>query len=371
MITKFFDSPFGYVFTYGGTDRYGRNHVTYRTLAKTPQELYDTMKSWHTYGNKNNEIISANEHFTHTVNAIFSIDDGSWTDVVRHNAEVRVGNTGREVATTGIKTKGCGAWEINCYIALADTLEGHEEAYRIQCEQAKQERIRKAHEDAEIRYNEYCQYKPANWALYITSPYDVCSQLCFWTIADSQKDAYEKLHDEIAYAFSRTIKGVPGWQSFTFEKYDIQTIDDIEKDEANERGAYNENSVKEVIDDARKFIAWCNPIDANDADGRYWLKTYHGAGPYRLIVSTGKIVGAIEGGFHGSNNGKVSVSSWAEALIRAAREKYADCRLVKANGSGTYFYLCYDEHKELFANVKEYYVPTYGTHMLTKNMEVH
>lgn len=379
--TKFFQSEFGYVFTYGGTDKAGRKHTAYRVLAKSPQDLFNAMQSWHTYGNNSCPTLVPSEQFKHTVNAIFSIDDGSWIDIVRSNTgcKERVwagdGNTiivtGRVIPTRYIKTSGCGAWEVNCYKALAPTLEEHEDKYREQCEIEKRERIRKANEEAERRYAEYCKHDPAKWVLYITSPYDVCCQLSFWTIADSQKDAYEKLQQEIQSAFSRSIYGTPNWQSFTFERYEVRTIEGIEKDEAEDRGKFREKSVQKVMDEARNAISWCNPADETDADGRYWLSVYDGAGSYRLIISDGKIVGSIAGGFHGSNSGEVAVASWAEALIRAAKERYPMCHIIKANGSGTYFYLCYDEHKSLLANVKEYYVRAYGSPLLIKNMEIH
>lgn len=379
--TKFFVSEFGYVFTYGGTDKAGRKQTAYRVLAKTPQDLFVAMQSWHTYSRKDYPVIVPSTRFKHNINAIFSIDDGSWVDLVRpstghkervwsaKNGEILV--DGYNIPTKDIKTSGCGAWGIHCYKALAPTLEEHEEKYREQCEIEKRERIRKANEAAEKRYAEYCRYNPAKWALFITSPYDIFQQLSFWTIADSQKDAFEKLQQEIQSAFSRSRNGVPGWQSFSFEQYEIRTIEDIERSEAEYRGKVYEKSVQKVMDEARKAILWCDPADENDADGRYWLSAYQGAGSYRLVVSGGKIVGSIVDGFHGSNSGKVAVASWAEALIRAAKERYPDCKLIKANGSGTYFYLCYDEHKSLFTNIREYYVPTYGSPLLTKNMEVH
>lgn len=378
--TKFFKSEFGYVFTYGGYDKAGRKHTAYRVLAKTPEDLFYAMQSWHTYGSQNLPALVPSARFQHIINAIFSIDDGSWIDIVRSTGcKERVwcgdDNTivvnGYDIPTRDIKTSGCGAWGVNCYKALAPTLEEHEDKYREQCEREKQYRLRKANEQAERRYAEYCRHDPAKWVLYITSPYDVCCQLSFWTIADSQKDAFEKLQQEIQSAFSRSRNGIPNWQSFTFEKYEIRTIDDIERDEEECRGKFIELAVQTVMDEARNSISWCNPADEKDADGRYWLSAYNGAGSYRLIISDGKIVGSIVGGFHGSNNGKVTVASWAEALIRAAKERYPMCHLIKANGSGTYFYLCYDEHKSLISNVKEYYVPTYGSPLLTKNMEIH
>lgn len=128
-----------------------------------------------------------------------------------------------------------------------------------------------------------------------------------------------------------------------------------------------------LIADAKEAISWCDPKDENDADGRYWLAAYRGSGVYRLIVKDGKIHGAIYGGFHDCAKSIKAAACSSEAFMMALEkvitEKICDgFHLLKADGSGTYFYLRYDEDK-CFLETKEYDVPSVdgGTH---KNIEI-
>ena len=128
-----------------------------------------------------------------------------------------------------------------------------------------------------------------------------------------------------------------------------------------------------LIADAKEVISWCDPKDENDADGRYWLAAYRGSGVYRLIVKDGKIHGAIYGGFHDCAKSIKAAACSSEAFMMALEkvitEKIGDgFHLLKADGSGAYFYLRYDEDK-CFLETKEYDVPSVdgGTH---KNIEI-
>lgn len=127
--------------------------------------------------------------------------------------------------------------------------------------------------------------------------------------------------------------------------------------------------VAKLMPEARKAISWCDPADEADKDGRYWLAAYHGCGVYRLITSGGRILGAIEGGIHGSMRVAASDAAWFAALRAAIEERVAgDYQLLKADGSGTYFYLRHAEDAK-YLQVKEYDVPaaTGGEH---HNIEV-
>ena len=124
-----------------------------------------------------------------------------------------------------------------------------------------------------------------------------------------------------------------------------------------------------LMTDARKAIRWCRKEDENDPDGRYWLNAYAGAGVYRLIVQNGRIVGSIHGGYHDSRPINSSIEAWMQALTAAISEKVTgEFRLIKADGSGTYFYLRNHEDAQ-YLSVKEYDVPSVngGTH---HNIEV-
>lgn len=113
-----------------------------------------------------------------------------------------------------------------------------------------------------------------------------------------------------------------------------------------------------LMTDARKAIRWCRQEDENDPEGRYWLNAYEGAEVYRLIVQNGRIVGSIPGGYHNSRPLHSSVEAWMHALESAISEKVTgEYRLLKADGSGTYFYLRNHDDAQ-YLSVKEYDVPS-------------
>ena len=112
-----------------------------------------------------------------------------------------------------------------------------------------------------------------------------------------------------------------------------------------------------LIPDARAAIRWCRPEDENDPEGRYWLNAYAGCEVYRLIVQNGRIVGSIPGGYHNSRPLNSNIEAWMQALESAIAEKVTgEYRLIKADGSGTYFYLRNKEDAQ-YLSVKEYDVP--------------
>ena len=125
----------------------------------------------------------------------------------------------------------------------------------------------------------------------------------------------------------------------------------------------------QLMDAAREAIRWCRPEDENDPDGRYWINAYAGCEVYRLIVQNGRIVGSIPGGYHNSRPFNSNVGAWMQALTSAIAEKVTgEYHLIKADGSGTYFYLRNKEDAQ-YLSVKEYDVPSVngGTH---HNIEV-
>ena len=113
-----------------------------------------------------------------------------------------------------------------------------------------------------------------------------------------------------------------------------------------------------LMTEAREAIRWCSQEDENDKEGRYWLNAYAGADVYRLIVQNGRIVGSIPGGYHNSRPLHSNVEAWMHALEAAIAEKVTgEYRLLKADGSGTYFYLR-NQDDARYISVNEYDVPS-------------
>lgn len=133
-------------------------------------------------------------------------------------------------------------------------------------------------------------------------------------------------------------------------------------------------TVPKLMEEAGEVISWCDPKDESDADGRYWLSAYHGAGVYRLIVSEGKIHGAVYGGFHDCrrriHNCIYGDLPFMEAIYKVVEMRLGtkDFSMPKADGSGTYFYLRNSEDASLLTT-KEYDVPSENG-MLHHNIEI-
>ena len=143
----------------------------------------------------------------------------------------------------------------------------------------------------------------------------------------------------------------------------------VEQVSEQEAHSIIKSEVASLMPAARKAVRWCSPEDEKDPDGRYWLNAYAGCEVYRLIVQNGRIVGSIPGGYHNSRPLNSSVEAWMNALTSAIAEKVTgEYHLIKADGSGTYFYLRNHEDAQ-YLSVKEYDVPSVngGTH---HNIEV-
>lgn len=140
-----------------------------------------------------------------------------------------------------------------------------------------------------------------------------------------------------------------------------KTLMHIDREQVSEEEAQQiiSQQTADAMEQARAAISWCKPEDENDEDGRYWLSAYHGADVYRLIVKDGKIQGSIPGGFHQSRRSSlICDEAWQKALIAAVEEKVgSDYHLLKADGSGCYFYLRNREDAR-YLTVKEYDVPS-------------
>lgn len=164
-------------------------------------------------------------------------------------------------------------------------------------------------------------------------------------------------------------KTAEGWKRHVLvEKKTLMHLDTESVTQEEVDAILAEESTR-VLQDARESIFWCDPKDAEDEDGRYWISAYSGAGVYRLIVQHGKIVGAINGGLHGSRRVICSDDAWVMALRKAIAERVeGEYQLLKADGSGTYFYLR-DAEDAQYINTERYHVPSIngGQHL---NIEI-
>lgn len=105
------------------------------------------------------------------------------------------------------------------------------------------------------------------------------------------------------------------------------------------------------------------------ADERYWLNGYFGAVVYRLAIVDGKIAATIPGGYHDSRprtEDEIDADLWKQEIHayldeRLGKGKY---KIVKADGSGTHFYLRNPADADN-VNVKVYDVPHYQGGMHT------
>lgn len=160
-----------------------------------------------------------------------------------------------------------------------------------------------------------------------------------------------------------------GYYREVLERKQTQMHRVVEQVSEQEALSLIEAEAAQLMDAAREAICWCRQEDENDPEGRYWLNAYAGAGVYRLIVQNGRIVGSITGGFHDSRPLHSNIEAWKHALEAAIAEKVTgEYHLIKADGSGTSFYLRNHEDAQ-YLSVKEYDVPSVngGIH---RNFEV-
>ena len=119
--------------TYGGPARNGNTYTPYKAIAKTADEAIAVINTWQTYGGKRDYAspIMVNATTEQKIRDLFR--DGFDTYP-----------SGQPRTYVGLRTTGCGAWEIGFHPALADTLEEHERIYNERREAAKAERKRLA-----------------------------------------------------------------------------------------------------------------------------------------------------------------------------------------------------------------------------------
>lgn len=176
--------------TYGGKARNGNAYTPYKAIAKTADEAIAVINTWKTYGRKNSEeYIVVNERTEQKIRDLFRDGLGTYP-------------SGQPRTYVGLRTTGCGAWEIGFRPALADTIEEHERIYNEQREAAKAERKRLAEVAIQGRLAELNEQRKGWYHAELTiramvfaqKGNDYMTNLTFSgnVIADSGADAYDK-----------------------------------------------------------------------------------------------------------------------------------------------------------------------------------
>jgi len=177
--------------TYGGPARNGNTYTPYKAIAKTADEAIAVINTWQTYGGKRDYAspIMVNATTEQKIRDLFR--DGFDTYP-----------SGQPRTYVGLRTTGCGAWEIGFHPALADTLEEHERIYNERREAAKAERKRLAEAAIQGRLAELNEQRKGWYHAELTiramvfaqKGNDYMTDLTFSgnVIADSGADAYDK-----------------------------------------------------------------------------------------------------------------------------------------------------------------------------------
>lgn len=177
--------------TYGGPARNGNTYTPYKAIAKTADEAIAVINIWQTYGGKRDYAspIMVNATTEQKIRNLFRDGFGTYP-------------SGQPRTYVGLRTTGCGAWEIGFHPALADTLEEHERIYNEQREAAKAERKRLAEAAIQGRLAELNEQRRGWYHAELTvramvfaqKGNDYMTDLTFSgnVIADSGADAYDK-----------------------------------------------------------------------------------------------------------------------------------------------------------------------------------
>lgn len=177
--------------TYGGPARNGNTYTPYKAIAKTADEAIAVINTWQTYGGKRDYAspIMVNATTEQKIRDLFRDGFGTYP-------------SGQPRTYVGLRTTGCGAWEIGFHPALADTLEEHERIYNEQREAAKAERKRLAEAAIQGRLAELNEQRRGWYHAELTvramvfaqKGNDYMTDLTFSgnVIADSGADAYNK-----------------------------------------------------------------------------------------------------------------------------------------------------------------------------------
>lgn len=213
--------------TYGGRANNGNTYVPYKAIAHTADEAIAVINTWKTYGRKtSSDCITVNAATAEKIRALFRDGFGNYP-------------SGQPVTYLGLRTTGCGAWEIGFHPALADTLEEHERIYNEQREAARAERRRQAEAATQRRLGELNEQRRGWYHAELTvramvfaqQGNDYMTDLTFSgnVIADSGADAYEKALAHVQeHPEELTHRGnlatLHAWPDMTSRDYDFQFL---------------------------------------------------------------------------------------------------------------------------------------------------
>ena len=179
-----------FLITYGGPARNGNTYTPYKAIAHTTDEAIAVINTWKPYGRKTSQdCIVVNATTAEKIRDLFRDGFGNYP-------------SGEPRTYVGLRTTGCGAWEIGFHPALADTLEEHECIYNEQREAARQERMRQAEAARQRRLGELYEQRKGWYhtelnvkvMVFAQRGNDYMTDLTFSgnVIADSGADAYDK-----------------------------------------------------------------------------------------------------------------------------------------------------------------------------------
>ena len=184
--------------TYGGYAKNGNKYVPYKAIVHSPEEAIATINTWKSYGRKNStapgDCIVVNEVTEKKIRALFANGLGTYPN-------------GESCTYVGVRTTGCGAWEIGFTYPLADTLQEHERIYnerQAAREAARKEREREIRREREAALNEVRRgwyHVEMDITLYVFARHGndhfANTTFCGTVLAESGADAYDKAVSEI------------------------------------------------------------------------------------------------------------------------------------------------------------------------------
>lgn len=229
--------------TYGGPARNGNTYTPYKAIAHTADEAIAVINTWQTYGGKRDYAspIMVNATTEQKIRDLFRDGFGTYP-------------SGQPRTYVGLRTTGCGAWEIGFHPALADTIEEHERIYNEQREAAKAERKRLAEAAIQSRLAELNEQRKGWYHAELTvraivfaqRGNDYMTDLTFSgnVIADSGADAYDKaLKHVMDHPEELTHRGnmatLHAWPDMTSHDFDF-TFLGVKTDEGYSLDKWNE-----------------------------------------------------------------------------------------------------------------------------------
>lgn len=220
--------------TYGGYATNGNKYVPYKAIVHSPEEAIATINTWKSYGRKNStapgDCIVVNELTEKKIRSLFANGLGTYPN-------------GESCTYVGVRTTGCGAWEIGFHHALADSVEEHERIIN-ELNEIQEQKRKDARKEYEQRRLAELNVQRRGWYhveliytgyVFAHKGNDRIKDFTFSgdVIADSGADAYSKvvkeLHtDGLTYHGDLVIvEGIPDETSddFTFAFLGVKTDD--------------------------------------------------------------------------------------------------------------------------------------------------